>query len=133
MKLVKLATVNGIPLEITSDNRLLVPLKPICEALGLNFSGQFQKIKDNDFLSEALVKERMESKNGKSYLMSCLPLKYVLGWIMTINPKNLIKEECKTSVNKYKKECYDVMFDYITSDMFVSYHKPQSNCIVSNL
>ena len=126
MKLVKLATVNGITLEITSDNRLLVPLKPICEALGVNYTTQFDKIKDNYFLSKALVKERMKSKDGKNYLMSCLPLKYVLGWIMTINPKNLTKDEVKTSVNKYKKECYDVMFDYITSDMFVSYNSPKT-------
>ncbi len=42
--------------------------------------------------------------------MLCLPIKYIFGWLFTINPKN-VKEEAQESVKAFRMQCYDGIFD----------------------
>lgn len=48
--------------------------------------------------------------------MFCLPLKYVYGWLFTINPKN-VGPEAKESVARYRRECYDVLYRHFTTPL----------------
>ena len=56
-----IAKVNNVDIVSTNDEQM-VAIKPICEALGIDYKVQWQKIKDDEDLSAQL--QPME-KNGK--------------------------------------------------------------------
>ena len=43
--------------------------------------------------------------------MSCLPMKFVFGWLFTIDTSR-VNEEARESVITYKLKCYDVLYNY---------------------
>lgn len=110
-----IARVNEVTIQVISDNgSKLVPIKPICEALGIDYPTQFNKLKEDDFLSSVIGLSPTTGSDGKTYEMVCIPLKYVFGWLFTINPRN-VKEEARESVAKYRAKCYDVLYEYFAA------------------
>lgn len=43
--------------------------------------------------------------------MYSLPAKYILAWLLNINPNN-VNDDAKEVLIKYQSECYDVIYDY---------------------
>ena len=103
--------INGVDIyAINDDNgQTLVPIRPICEAIGVSLQGQSEKIYDDEILSSVVKHNLTTGADGKQYEMLCLPLEYVYGWIFTINPKK-VNTQAKDSVVRYKRECYDVLY-----------------------
>lgn len=51
-----ITTVNNVEiLALTENENRLVPIKPICEALGINYPSQYSKIKDDEDMGSAVV------------------------------------------------------------------------------
>lgn len=115
MKKQVIAKINGVEIyaETNEDGSVLVPIKPICTALGIDDRAQRTKIQEDDILNSVGVLSTLTGADSKTYEMWALPLKYVYGWIFTINPKN-VAPEAKENVIKYRKECYDVLYDHFT-------------------
>ena len=111
----QLAIVNGVKIQISNDREKLVPIKPICEALGINYTTQVEKLKNDSILSSVVPLRGITASDGKTYQMICIPLQYVFGWLFTISDKN-VSEEAKELVIRYKKECYDVLFKYFNEN-----------------
>jgi len=103
-----ITTVNGV--NIVELANQMIPIKPICEAIGIDFEPQRKKIYNDQLLASVTSLEEAPGADKKTYEMVCLPLKYVFGWLFTINPNN-VKEEAKPSVIQYQKECYDAIYD----------------------
>lgn len=110
-----ISTINnqGIVIVIDEDGQKFVPVKPICEALGVDYSSQLQRIKEDDILSSVVGLSTTTGADGKDYKMSTIPLKYVFGWIFSISVKN-VKEEAKEGLLNYKVICYDALYNYFT-------------------
>jgi len=87
-KILKVATVNQVVIVINDDENQLVPIKPICEALGIDAKAQRDRINRDEILSSVGVMTTSTGSDGKQYEMVNLPLKFVFGWLFTINPKN---------------------------------------------
>lgn len=104
----KLAKINNVNI-IQIDNDL-IPIKPICEALGISSNKQIEKLKSDDFFNSVGTLRVSTGKDKKEYEMYCLPIKYIFGWLCTINPKN-VNEEAKESVILYKEKCYNILYD----------------------
>jgi hypothetical protein len=96
--------------KIIQIGKDLIPIKPICEALGINSKAQIDKIKSDDFFKPSGVLNTSVGGDEKNREMFCLPIKYIFGWLCTINPKN-VKEEAKENVTLYRKKCYDILYD----------------------
>jgi hypothetical protein len=106
------AKVNNVPILLFKDNNEnRVPIKPICEILGIAPNVQIEKIKNDEILSSVSMLSISTGSDGKQYEMITIPLKYVFGWLFTINPKN-VNPEAKDLVLKYKKLCYDILYKY---------------------
>jgi uncharacterized tellurite resistance protein B-like protein len=105
-----IAKVNNVDIIATSDEQL-VAIKPICQALGIDHKSQWQKIKDDEDLSSAGMLYATTGADGKQYEMYCLPIRYIFGWLFSINPKN-VKPEARQSVRTYRKACYNALYDY---------------------
>lgn len=108
------ARINEVEIQVVANGEeTLVPIKPICQALGVDFDSQKQKLNAHEIFSSVKVLSTSTGSDGKTYQMLCLPYKYIFGWLFTINPKN-VKEEAKESVIKYQNECNDALFRYFT-------------------
>ena len=109
------AKINNQELIIISENaNKFVPIKPICDALGIDYPTQYQKLKEDEDLVSTIGLRPMVAADGKQREMVCLPLKYIFGWLFTISPKN-VAPEAKELVRRYRTECYDALYRYFTA------------------
>jgi len=112
-----IAKVNGHEIVmVESDHERLIPIKPICEALGIASQKQIEKIKEDDILSSVATLGVSTGADGKQYEMFCLPLQYIFGWLFTINPKN-VNESSREAVIKYRRECYDILYKHFFGNL----------------
>ena len=58
------------------------------------------------------------AQDGKSRTMTCLPLKKLFGWLMTISP-NKVKAELRNTITRYQEECDEVLWQYWTTGVVV--------------
>lgn len=112
MKTTNVAIVNGITLQVVADEReQLVAVKPVCEILGVNYPGQFTKLKEHPLYGSVIELSPTTGADGKAYDMVCLPLRYFPSWLFSINPNN-VKEDIRENLLEYQLKCNDVLFDY---------------------
>jgi hypothetical protein len=104
--------VNQVNISIIENGQQLVPIKPICEALGIDSKNQRSRIQEDEILNSVGVLSTSTGSDGKQYEMFCLPARYIFGWLFSINPAN-VKPEAKEAVIQYKKLCYDILYDAI--------------------
>lgn len=115
MKTKNVAIVNGISLQVVSDEReQLVAVKPVCEILGVAYPPQFTKLKEHPIFSSVVTLSITTGADGKEYEMACLPLRYFPSWLFSINPNN-VKEEIRECLLEYQKKCNDILYDYFFS------------------
>ena len=108
------AKINNQELVIISENaNKFVPIKPICDALGIDYPTQYQKLKEDEDLAPTMGLRPMIAADNKQREMVCLPLEYIFGWLFTISPKN-VAPEAKESVRRYRIECYKALFDHFS-------------------
>lgn len=110
-----ISTINNQRIEIVIDEngQKFVPIKPICEALGVNYTSQLEKLEDDDLIDGTIPLRGTVGADGKDRQMKCLPLEFAFGWVFGISLKN-VKEEAKDGLRKYKKICHKALFDYFT-------------------
>ena len=53
------------------------------------------------------------SGDGKTREMTCLPYRFIFGWLFSISQKN-VKESARATIVKFKLECYNALFDHFT-------------------
>lgn len=107
------AVINNSKILMIQNGQKLVPIKPICEALGIVPDTQKRKIESDEILGSVATLSVATGADGKQYEMFCLPFKFVFGWLFTINPAN-VKEEAKESVKTYKLACYEALYQSFT-------------------
>ncbi len=87
-----------------------VPMKPVVDGMGLAWSGQHEKLSSGRF--QATIKEIViVAGDGKQRAMTCLPLRKLTGWLMSISP-NKVKPELRDGIIAYQNECDDVLWSY---------------------
>ena len=95
---------------IEKDGTQYVAMKPIVEAMGLDWSGQLKLIKGDAVLSKGMVVTSIPSEGGEQDAV-CLPLNKLNGWLFKI-PASRYSGERKAAIIRYQEECYDVLFDH---------------------
>lgn len=101
--------VNNVPIVYIKDENRNVPIKPICDALGIDSEGQNQKIKRHKILGSVACMIKATGSDGKKYDMSCLPYKYIFGWLFSIDITR-VSPEAAEAVERYQTECYDILY-----------------------
>jgi hypothetical protein len=110
-----ISTINNQKIVVVIDptGQKFVPIKPICEALGVSIQSQIEKLETDDILSSVIRLCLTTGADGKEYKMKCIPLKYVLGWLFSISSKS-VKEDVREGLKVYKEMCYDALYNYFT-------------------
>lgn len=101
--------------EITAvrleDGQVLIPIRPICDLMGLSWSGQADRIGRDLVLSEIAATVRVtrtEATRDVTRELVALPLEYLNGWLFGINASR-VKDEIKDRLVRYQRECYKVL------------------------
>jgi hypothetical protein len=107
------AKINGVSIVVIGNGEKRVPVKPICEALGIAFEPQFTRLKDDPILSSVVMLSVTTGSDGKQYEMVTIPFMYVFGWLFRIDSRN-VKEEAREAVLRYQVECYKALYNHFT-------------------
>ena len=75
------------------SNEYWIAIKPICEALEVDYIRAYKNLSEDDLLNRILSKQTIHSKSNRLQEMVCLPEKYIYGW-------------------EYQLQCYDILFNY---------------------
>lgn len=112
-----ISKINGVDIvTVDRDGEIFVPIKPICAALGIESAPQRDKLQNDEFFNSVGTIIVSTGADGKSYEMYALPLKFIYGWLATINPGK-VAPEAREAVAVYRRECYDVLYEHFTGSM----------------
>jgi hypothetical protein len=87
----------------------MIPLRPLIERFGLDWSAQTRRVGRDPVLNEEKGVVVMATPGGNQE-MTCLPLDYISGFLFGINA-NRVKAEAKEQLIRYQRECYKVLAD----------------------
>ena len=104
-----------ITVAIVNDTAY-VPLRPICDYLGLSWSGQRERTMRDLVLKEeaALVRVTRTTATGGIPDSLCLPLEYLPGWLFGINAGR-VKPDLQEGVIRYQRECFRILWQAFQS------------------
>jgi hypothetical protein len=110
-----LARINSVAIQVAENSgEKWVPVKPICDALGVDFSAQRQRIERDKILSPTVVTITTVAADGKEREMVSIPFRFAFGWLFTIDVSR-VKEDAREAVIGYQLQCYNALYDYFTS------------------
>lgn len=108
---------NGFSIPVaTKDGQSYLPIKPICEAIGIAFQPQYDKLKEHPILNSTVTIIMTVGADGKSREMVCLPVKFIYGWLFTINPGK-VATDARAKVESYCIECYEVLYSHFHNSL----------------
>lgn len=105
-KMEKFLEFNGKRITVLlADGTWWVAIRPICDALNVDYHSQYKNIQEDEILSRVLSKQTTHDASNRLQEMSCLPEMYVYGWLFMIRSSS-------PDLVKYKKVCYEVLFNH---------------------
>jgi hypothetical protein len=93
-----------------------VPIRPVCNQLGIDWSSQRQRINRDPVLSKTtkgvvvITTPSADGRGGGPQEMLCISLDYLNGWLFGINA-NRVKPEIRERLIRYQTECYRILAD----------------------
>ncbi|MCW3120415.1 MAG: hypothetical protein JWM28_4497 [Chitinophagaceae bacterium] len=90
---------------LAKDGQYWVALKPICDALEVNYNRQFQNLKIDPIMSQLFAKQQMVGADNRLREMVSLPEKYVYGWMFKL-------QSSAPGFDEFQVKCYDLLYDY---------------------
>lgn len=94
----------------TSTGEHLVAMKPICEAIGLQWEAQLKRLKRHPVLSQGMSIMDTPSAGGEQET-TCLPLDYLNGWLFGVDASR-VKPEIRERLLQYQRECFAALAAY---------------------
>lgn len=112
-----ISKINGVDIvTVVRDGEVFVPIKPVCDAIGIDVDAQRNKLNADEFFNSVTAIITATGADGKRYEMYCIRLRDVYGWLATINPGK-VAPEAREGVARYRRECYDVLYEHFTGSM----------------
>ena len=119
--------------EETAERRVYVPMRQIAEHMGLDWSGQRQRIMRDSILSTEIkvvgvttTTSAERGQGGGVVDTMCLPLEMLHGWMFGISTSR-VKEELQPVIERYKRECYRVLWEAFRPDQPANAVPPRTN------
>jgi hypothetical protein len=90
---------------VASDGVYWIAVRPICDALNVEYTRQFKNIKKDEILGPALAIQPMQAPDNQVRNYAALPENLVYGWLMQI-------QSASPELQKYKWKCYQVLYNH---------------------
>jgi hypothetical protein len=114
------------------DGTIHVPVRRLCDNLGVDWSAQRQRIMRDEVLEQAInsvviTTTQTDTPHAKpEQEMLCLPLDLVPGWLFGIQPSR-VKEETRDKLIRYRRECFRVLWDAFKGEMLPELQPPTTD------
>jgi len=95
---------------VVTDDGQFVPLKPVCEIIGLSWVAQLERTKAHTVLGRRLQELTVPSGRHRDYKMVCIPLAKFDFWLATINAARYENEAIKDRLTQFQEKCADVLY-----------------------
>lgn len=114
---------HGAELYVVSHNgEPYTPMKPIVEGMGMDWMGQYTKLKQR--FSKGIEEISIPTAGGMQKMI-CLALRKLAAWLNTISP-NKVRPEIRERVIRYQEECDDVLYEYWTKGQVTNPRKSET-------
>ena len=117
--------------KIENHFQMYVPLRPVCDYLGLSWSGQRERVNRDPVLSQEaqFVRVTRPNKRGDPTVL-CLPLEFLNGWMFGVSASRA-KPVLQEKVIRYQRECYNMLWQAFQSKTPVTTDRAQSASLVA--
>jgi len=100
--------------EVNGERLVMVPLRQFCEYLGVDWPGQYQRVKRDEILaremmSVVITQTQIHQRGYYNRPALCLPLDLLPGWLFNISPSR-VKPEYRERVQRYRGMCYRALW-----------------------
>jgi hypothetical protein len=112
---------NGQVIEAQKQgDRILVALKPLCENIGVEYTGQLQRLKKQPWSTMGVIPT--VAADGKQRDMSAIDRKTFTMWLATIDTNRLKNEIARDNLVAYQREAADALDRYFNTGVAVNEH-----------
>jgi hypothetical protein len=93
---------------LNNEGQYWVAIRPICDAMGINYARTFKNLKSDEIFNKFLSKQIMYGADLRLRIMIALPEKYIEIWIFSIKSKSkaLLEYKLRCSQRKVKLTKY---------------------------
>lgn len=122
-------TIRAAAVEVAGERCIYVPVRPIVEYLGLDWSAQRQRIMRDEVLAEAVqgvvitTTPSGSGGGGGPQEMSCLPIEMLHGWLFGISASR-VRPELREKVLRYRRDCFRVLWEAFRSEALAGASSP---------
>jgi hypothetical protein len=89
------------------EGEVFVPLRPLCDALGVSLEGQLAKLKRKPWATLKMI--FTVADDGKARQLAAVDLRSLPLWLATIEPSR-VKPEARAALVMYQREAADVLY-----------------------
>ncbi len=116
-----------------NKSQVFVPLRQICDYLGLSCAGQRERINRDPVLSQEVrfVRVTRTNRGGNPELLF-LPLKFLNGWLFGVSASR-VKPELQEKIIRYQRECYDILWQAFQTDAFAVVNSEPTSLLSPNI
>jgi hypothetical protein len=106
--------ITAVLVKENDQQEIYVPLRPICDLLGIDWRSQYRRVRRDPVLSKYLAGVVVMTTpdpltgGGGPQPTNCLPLDYLNGWLFGIDASR-VKPEVRERLIRYQEECYKVL------------------------
>ena len=119
----------------SGQEQIYVPLRPICDYLGLDWSAQLQRMKRTPTLQRGrrVVKITTRRQGGDQVQdMVCLRVDLIAGWLFGVTVGK-VKPELQEKVERYQDECYAILARVFQADTLTTTRAGQTTDAITAL
>jgi len=103
--------ITAVLIQQGSKQQVYVPIRPICNRLGIAWPAQRQRILRDPILSEAMTPVIVTiTGTGQEVESLCLPLQFLNGWLFGINATR-VNSDVRDRLLRYQRECYTILHE----------------------
>lgn len=107
--------ITAVLVEVNDRQVIYVPVRPICDYLGVSWDGQRQRLRRDPVLTEVAMSAVITTadidpgnRRPRTSEMLCLPLDFINGFLFGISASR-VKDDVRAQLIRYQRECYRVL------------------------
>jgi P22_AR N-terminal domain len=112
--------------EQRGRRQVYVLLRPLCQYLGLSWSSQLQRLREDEVLSEAttsVLLSNTEVGHRQRYTMIGLQLEFLPGWMFSFTPRR-VRADLQEKIKRYRRDCYRVLCEaFLQGELFPGWRR----------
>lgn len=98
-------------MTVKTDKAIHVVMKPIVEALGMTWHGQFERINRHPVIGGGGRVMRIPTAGGAQDVVT-LDLESFYGWLLSLMPDRITDPDKRAVIIRYQKEAFRVIFEH---------------------